>query len=299
LVLFKKMNQEIAIKFHRPIDHNDINVVETLIYPIFAKRNDENKYYLEEIRSLFLTAIKNANLNSFKINVFWLFVSRIIAKGAKNGIPLIEVEESLRKFIRKRAKNEVDHKFISMQRAKMNFEKIKEYIEGEKILDLGAGDGFLALEINKQLSKDVLLVDILDYNSTDLPLILYDPEGKLPLSDNEVDTTILYTVLHHSSDPKYLLQEAMRVTKKRLIIKEAYVEKEENRMTNSFFDWFYNRVVGDEDINVPLNFLKIEGWKKILNSHGFEVIETEYVGIDEPVVPEHHVYIIADKSTKN
>jgi len=289
------MTQEIKIEFHKPIDQNDINIVETLVYPIFAKKSKEDKHYLNEIRSLFLTAMKNAKLNSFKRNVFWLFVNRIIVKGLKKETPLIEVEESLRKFIRKRNKKEIDQKFISIQRAKMNFEGIKDYLEGEKILDLGAGDGLLALEINKQLNKKVLLVDILDYNSTDLPLVLYNPDGKLPLNDNEIDTTILYTVLHHSSDPKHLLQEAMRVTKKRLVIKEAYIEKEENRITNSFFDWFYNRVIGDEDINVPLNFQKVEGWEKILKSNRFDIIETKYVGIDEPVVPEHHVYIIADK----
>ena len=136
-----------------------------------------------------------------------------------------------------------------------------------------------------------------DYNHTDLPLILYNPEAKLPLADDEVDTTILYTVLHHSSDPKHLLEEAMRVTKQRLVIKEAYIEIDDNRMTNSFIDWFYNRVIGDEDINVPLNFLKVEGWEKLLKSHRFDVIETKYVGIDEPLVPEYHLYIIADKIT--
>jgi len=289
------MTQEITIEFHKPINQNDIIIVETLVYPIFAKKSKEDKHYLNEIRTLFLAAMKNAKLNSFKRNVFWLFVNRIIVKGLKKETPLIEVEESLRKFIRKRTKKEVDQKFISIQRAKMNFEGIKDYLKGETILDLGAGDGLLALEINKQLNKNVLLVDILDYNSSDLPLILYNPDGKLPFADNEIDTTILYTVLHHSNDPKHLLQEAMRVTKKRLIIKEAYIEKEENRITNSFFDWFYNRVIGDEDINVPLNFLKVEGWEKILNSYRFNVSEIKYVGIDEPVVPEHHVFIIADK----
>ena len=102
-------------------------------------------------------------------------------------------------------------------------------------------------------------------------------------------------MLHHASDPKHLLEEATRVTKQRLVIKEAYIEKDELRITNSFFDWFYNRVIGDEDINVPLNFLKVEEWEKLLKSYGFDVVEMKYVGIDEPSVPEHQVFIIADK----
>ncbi len=289
------MIQEEIIKFYKPANQNDIDVVESLIYPIFSKKIKKNRYYWNEIRSLFLSAMKNANLNFFKRQIFWFYVNRTITRGLKKGTPLIKVEEAFRKFIRKHVDNEKDLKAKEFKQAKIRCEKVKNYIVGKKILDLGAGNGLLALEIKEQLDKEVLLVDIVDYNYTNLPLILYNPEGKVPLSDGEVDTTILYTVLHHASDPEHLLEEATRVTKHRLIIKEAYVEEDDIRMTNSFFDWFYNRVIGDEDINVPLNFLKVEEWKKLLKSYGFDVIETKYVGIDEPVVPEHQIFIIAEK----
>ena len=289
------MIQEEIIKFYKPANQNDIDVVESLIYPIFSKKIKKNRYYWNEIRSLFLSAMKNANLNFFKRQIFWFYVNRTITRGLKKGTPLIKVEEAFRKFIRKHVDNEKDLKAKEFKQAKIRCEKVKNYIVGKKILDLGAGNGLLALEIKEQLDKEVLLVDIVDYNYTNLPLILYNPEGKVPLSDGEVDTTILYTVLHHASDPEHFLEEATRVTKHRLIIKEAYVEEDDIRMTNSFFDWFYNRVIGDEDINVPLNFLKVEEWKKLLKSYGFDVIETKYVGIDEPVVPEHQIFIIAEK----
>ncbi len=287
------MIQEETIKFHNPTNQNDIDVVERLIYPIFSKKTNKDKHYWNEIRLLFLSAMKNANLGYFKRHIFWIYVNRIITKGMKKGIPLIEVEEALRNFVRNRD-DEIDRKAIAFKRAKRSFELVEKYIVGEKILDLGAGDGMLALEIKKQLDKEVVLVDIVDYNYTDLPLILYKPEEKIPLADEEVDTTILYTVLHHASDPQHLLNEATRITRKRLIIIEGYIEEEDIRITNCFFDWFYNRVVGDEDINVPLNFLRVQGWGKILNSHGFDLIETVYLGINEPLVPEHQILIIAD-----
>ena len=290
------MAQEKTIKFHKPVDQNDINIVESIIYPIFSKKNKEDKHYWKEIRSLLLSAMKNVEVNTFKRNIFWLYVNRAITKGLKKGKPLIKVEEELRKFIRKLVDHEKDIKAKEFENAKTRFENIKDYIIGNKILDLGAGNGLLALEIKEQLDKEVVLVDVVDYNYTDLPLILYNPEEKVPLADEEVDTTILYTVLHHASDPEHLLEEATRVTRKRLVIKEAYIEEDGIRITNSFVDWFYNRVIGDEDINVPLNFLKIEGWEKLLKLYGFDVIETKYVGIDEPAVPEHHVFIIAEKS---
>jgi len=291
------MIQEETIKFHKPINQNDINLVESHIYPIFSKKTKEDKHNWEKIRSLLLSAMKYVEINFLKRQIFWLYVNRIITKGQKKGIPLIKVEEVLRKFIRTHVDNEKDLKVTELKYAKMRFEKVKDYILGKKILDLGAGNGLLALEIKEQLDKEVVLVDIVDYNYTDLPLILYNPEDKIPLANNEVDTTILYAVLHHASDPEHLLEEAARITRKRLVIKEAYIEEDDIRIANSFFDWFYNRVIGDEDINVPLNFLKLEGWKRLLKLYGFDVIETKYVGIDEPAVPEHQVFIIADKTS--
>ena len=289
------MIQEKRIKFYKPANQNDIDVVESIIYPVFTKKDEENRRYLNEIRSLLLAAMKSVKVNSFKRNVFWLYISRIISKDLKKGLSLIEVEKKLRNFIRKHVDNDKDIKATELKNTKIKFDYIKDYIVGKKILDLGAGNGLLALEIKEQLNKEVVLVDVIDYNYTDLPLLLYKPEGKIPLADKEVDTTILYTVLHHARDPEHLLEEATRVTNQRLVIKEAYIEKDYIRITNSFVDWFYNRVIGDEDINVPLNFLKMEEWEKLLKSYGFDVIETKYVGIDEPAVPEHHVFIIADK----
>ncbi len=291
------MTQVEIIKFHKPIDHNDLNMVESIIYPIFSKKTKKDKHYWNEIRSLLLSAMKHFKVNSLKRNIFWLYVCRTITKGLKKGLPLLKVEKTLRKFIRRHVDNEKDIKAEEFKYAKIRFEKIKQYIVGNTILDLGAGNGLLALEIKKQLNKEVKLVDIVDYNYTDLPLILYNPESKVPLTDKEVDTTILYTVLHHASDPEHLLEEATRVTRRRLVIKESYIEEDDIKMTNSFVDWFYNRVIGDEDINVPLNFLKVEAWEQLLKSYGFEVIETNYVGIDEPAVPEQHVFIIADRTS--
>lgn len=289
------MTQEYIIKFNKPIDQNDIDLVESIISPIFYGKNKEEKQLKKKLRSLLLTAMKNVGVNSFKSKIFWFYVNKTITSGLRKGEPLINIEKVMRKFIRKHVDNDKDIKAKEFKYAKLRLEGIKTYILGEKVLDFGAGNGLLAREIKEQLDKEVILVDVVDYNYTELPMILYNPEGRLPLADEGVDTTILYTVLHHASDPEHLLEEAMRVTKQRLVIKESYIEEDDIRITNSFFDWFYNRVIGDEDINVPLNFLKVEVWKKLLKLYDFEVIETKYVGIDEPAVPEHQVYIIADK----
>ncbi|MBY9006921.1 MAG: class I SAM-dependent methyltransferase [Candidatus Lokiarchaeota archaeon] len=290
------MTQDTLNKFHKTIHNNDLDVVETLIYPIFSKKTKKNKHYWNVIRSLLLSALKSANVNILRRNILWFYVNRTITKGVKKGKPLLEVEEKIRKFLRRHVDEEKDRNTNTFERGKRSFEKVKDYIRGEKILDLGAGDGLLALEIKEQLGKEVVLVDVVDYNYTDLPLKIYNPEDTVPLADKEVDTTILFVVLHHTNNPEHLLKEAARVTKKRLVILEGSMEDDDTRVTNSFMDWFYNRIMRDADINIPLNFLNLEGWEEILKKYGFSVIETKYIGIDEPIVPEYHVFIIAERT---
>lgn len=290
------MTQDTSNKFHKTIHNNDLDVVETLIYPIFSKKTKKNKHYWNVIRSLLLSALKSANVNILRRNILWFYVNRTITKGVKKGKPLLEVEEKIRKFLRRHVDEEKDRNTNTFERGKRSFEKVKDYIRGEKILDLGAGDGLLALEIKEQLGKEVVLVDVVDYNYTDLPLKIYNPEDTVPLADKEVDTTILFVVLHHTNNPEHLLKEAARVTKKRLVILEGSMEDDDTRVTNSFMDWFYNRIMRDADINIPLNFLNLEGWEEILKKYGFSVIETKYIGIDEPIVPEYHVFIIAERT---
>ena len=104
------MIQAETITFNKPINQNDISVVENLIYPIFSKKNKKYRQYWNEIRSLFLTSMKIAKLKFFQRHIFWFYVNRTITKGLKKGLPLIKVEETLRKFIRKRVNNEKDIK---------------------------------------------------------------------------------------------------------------------------------------------------------------------------------------------
>jgi hypothetical protein len=59
------MSQAEKIKFNKPIDQNDINIVESIIYPIFSKKNEQNKRYRKKIQSLLFSAMKHVNTNSF------------------------------------------------------------------------------------------------------------------------------------------------------------------------------------------------------------------------------------------
>ena len=88
---------------------------------------------------------------------------------------------------------------IYKQRAKYYSNLIINYIKkDEKVLDIGAGSGYIAEIISKK--ADVTLLDIKNYNQTKLPLKIYDGK-KIPFKDNSFDTAMIITVFHYFPQP--------------------------------------------------------------------------------------------------
>ena len=86
-----------------------------------------------------------------------------------------------------------------------------------RILDIGAGKGFLALEMTRQLNARVTLVDVAAYNHTALPLTVCDSRA-LAFADHSFDYAVLSFVLHHCPQPENILREALRVAREVIVI---------------------------------------------------------------------------------
>lgn len=72
--------------------------------------------------------------------------------------------------------------------------------QGEKVLDIGAGGGWIAKELEKRKKVKITLLDVTNFNQTDLKIVLYDGEN-IPFSDNHFDTALLIFTLHHCLAP--------------------------------------------------------------------------------------------------
>ncbi|MDO8633096.1 MAG: class I SAM-dependent methyltransferase [Candidatus Wildermuthbacteria bacterium] len=94
--------------------------------------------------------------------------------------------------------------------------------KGAHVLDIGSGSGILAKEIS--LYAEVQLLDVIDWNITDLPLVLFDGK-RIPYADKQFDIALLVDVLHHSENEEELLREAHRVAKKVVVLEEAHDSK--------------------------------------------------------------------------
>ncbi len=118
-------------------------------------------------------------------------------------------------------------KFQSSQWVKLeelNFSKnaVLEMLHEGAVLDIGCGDGLLI----EKLQQKGLTVSGIDISSRavelckerNLACVQGDITEKLPYQDASFDTVLLIDVLEHLFQPKEVLKEAFRVSKKQVII---------------------------------------------------------------------------------
>jgi SAM-dependent methyltransferase len=86
-----------------------------------------------------------------------------------------------------------------------------------RIIDIGAGKGWLAQAMARQFDACVTMVDVASYNQSALPLTVCDSRA-LAFADGSFDYAILSFVLHHTCDPDAILREALRVAREVIII---------------------------------------------------------------------------------
>lgn len=207
-----------------------------------------------------------------------------------NGLKIEEIEDRLKTLL---VDLELERKIRESlkDRASIINSQLKPFIGPGSILDIGAGDGELAATFAEN-DRTIQLLDVVNTNRTNLPFDIFDGMH-IPYESKSYDYTLLITVLHHCNDPFFILKEAMRVTRKRLIITESVFLNETNRRFNMFFDWFYNRILRD-NINVPYNFNTPHGWEQIFTKMGLKLTESIEIGIDQITVPEYHWLFVLD-----
>jgi len=156
---------------------------------------------------------------------------------------------------------------IFENRTKELIELIKPQIVGDKILDIGSGNGLLSKSISDNLNKEVSCIDIKNYNKVDLPFYLYDGK-KLPFKDNSFDTALFIYVLHHTKNQIELIKEAMRVAKYNIVIIENTYKNGLNLAWVEFLDYLVNKLY--HNVKAPLNFRTAKGWKELFNLLGYK-----------------------------
>ncbi|HUS52101.1 MAG TPA: class I SAM-dependent methyltransferase [Candidatus Bathyarchaeia archaeon] len=150
------------------------------------------------------------------------------------------------------------------------FEAIEAVPLGAKVLDIGSGPGYLAKKIQVERKAEVTCTDVVDFNRTDLPTVLFDGLN-LPFADREFDVVLLSYVLHHAGkDQEKLLAEAKRVCRGKIIIYEDEVLRGSEKLYGKAHGGVYNWLYGT---TTPCKIRPTKEWLRIFKANGLEVEE--------------------------
>ena len=131
------------------------------------------------------------------------------------------------------------------------------------VLDLGCGDGLLASLLQQDLPQTEFRgIDVLVRPETRIPVEPFDGSS-IPLEDDSVDTVMLVDVLHHTEQPEVLLQEARRVARNSIVIKDHTDDGFLSNATLRFMDWVGNARHG---VALPYAYLARSDWVALLKS---------------------------------
>ena len=134
---------------------------------------------------------------------------------------------------------------ILHSRAEGKFKRIRPYFprltDPLMVLDLGCAEGYVGAKIQKKLGATVVLADVISLNRTDLPFTKLE-HGLLPWPSNYFDVVLLNFVLHHAEDAESLFQEAIRVSRGRVIVVESAQTTPTQAKLLRFLDQLANRL---------------------------------------------------------
>jgi SAM-dependent methyltransferase len=133
------------------------------------------------------------------------------------------------------------------------------------VLDVGCGDGSLAAGLVAE-RPDITIrgIDVLARQETAIPVTLFDGK-RIPFDDASQDVVMFVDVLHHTHDPMVLLQEANRVSRRWIVVKDHFRDGFLANETLRFMDWVGNARYG---VALPYNYWSSQQW-----SEGFRRLE--------------------------
>ena len=150
------------------------------------------------------------------------------------------------------------------------------FVVGSRVLDLGAGEGWVTAALGAH-GLATCGADVGPFARVAVPYVVYDGT-RLPFGDASLETTLLLLTLHHCEKPERVLDEAIRVTRIRLIVTESVVRNRRDRFWLDLLDGRFNRLRHEGRMPVPLGFRRAEEWEQLFASRGLALRATRWLG---------------------
>lgn len=139
-----------------------------------------------------------------------------------------------------------------------------------RVLDVGCGDGTIdRVILDRRPDVSIEGVDVLVRPQTQIPVHTFDG-STLPFPSASFDLVMFVDVLHHTTDPRVLLREAVRVGGA-VLIKDHVREGFLAGPTLRFMDWVGNAHHG---VALPYNYWSESQWNAAFGDLHWKIEET-------------------------
>ncbi len=172
--------------------------------------------------------------------------------------------------MKKTLSNKFHSKFIYNRRMSQLFNHLSTIIKKYNItdiLDIGAGDGKIDSLLIDNNDIHISGIDVLVRDTTYITVTKYDGTH-IDLDDNNINATMMIDVLHHTEDPSIIFNEAVRVTKNYIIIKDHIVSGFLSRLKLILMDYVGNK---HYSVNLPYNYLSKDKWTDMFTNANVKV----------------------------
>lgn len=173
---------------------------------------------------------------------------------------------------------------------------VAPWIVGDRVLDLGAGEAYVAAALRERTGAAVISADVGPFARVRAPYVVFDGR-RLPFADGAVDTTLLLLTLHHCADVERVLDEAVRVTRHRLLVMESVYRNRLDRFWLDLLDGRVNRFRHAGHMAPALAFRPAAAWHAAFTDRGLGVRATCWLGSRLERLVHHPVLFVLDVGT--
>ncbi|MFZ2152632.1 MAG: class I SAM-dependent methyltransferase [Microgenomates group bacterium] len=177
--------------------------------------------------------------------------------------------------------------WYSSRKAIKAFAKVKPFIVGENILDVGFGAGTIG-KIIATSGYNLTGIDVADLSIySDLKAVIYDGV-KMPFKNKQFDTAVIIHVLHHCSDPVATLIEAKRCAKRVVFIEDTYRNSFEKAIV-SFNDNLGNWEFYQHPYQTDLS------WRQTIQKLGYKLIyQQSWTEMSPSILPSRYCLCVIE-----
>ena len=153
------------------------------------------------------------------------------------------------------------------------YQYIEPYIsQGDKVLDLGSGNGYVAELLNREKNADITCLDVSDISKNNFKPIIFDG-NKIPFEDASFKVVLCSFILHHIPHQVNFLHEIMRVSSEKAII----LEDVKQNPIDLFFTTMHKLSSRVRYKSVGMKFHSRKGWKSIFSENGFHLTDEQAI----------------------